>query len=79
MCPVTFNQPLYITASEILAAGQELNKVIVRLGGFHLLMSYLGSIGYIMNGSGLEQLWEMVYAKGSVVHVLTGHAFSRTV
>lgn len=48
----------------------------MRLGGFHLLMSYLGSVGYIMTGSGLAELWERVYAKGSVVHMLTGHAFS---
>ena len=32
-----------------------------------------------MNGSGLADLWERVYAKGSVVHMLTGHAFSRAV
>lgn len=42
-------------------------------------MSYLGSIGHIMARSGLEELWERVYAKGSVVHMLTGHAFSRAV
>ncbi len=40
-------------------------------------MSYLGSIGYIMTDSGLADLWETVYAKGSVVHMLTGHAYSR--
>jgi len=39
-------------------------------------MSDLGSIGQIMTGSGLAELWERVYAKGSVVHMLTGHAFS---
>lgn len=76
-CPVTFDQPLYIKAAEIVASSQELDIVTVRLGGFHLLMSYLGSIGYIMTGSGLEELWETVYAKASVVHMLTGHAFSR--
>ena len=32
-----------------------------------------------MNGSGLADLWERLYAKGSVVHMLTGHAFSRAV
>ena len=79
MWPVTFDQPLYIKASEIAAAKEELNKVIVRLGGFHLMMSYMGSIGYIMTGSGLSDLWERVYAKGSVVHMLTGHAFTRAV
>lgn len=78
VCPVTFDQPLYIKAAEIVASSTEhLDKVIVRLGGFHLLMSYLGSIGQIMAGSGLAELWEQVYAKGSIVHMLTGHAFSR--
>jgi hypothetical protein len=79
ICPVTFDQPLYQKASEIVAASPDLDKVVVRLGGFHLLMSYLGSIGQIMSGSGLADLWERVYAKGSVVHMLTGHAFSRAV
>ena len=79
ICPVTFDQPLYQKASEIVAASRDLDKVMVRLGGFHLLMSFLGSIGHIMAQSGLAELWERVYAKGSVVHMLTGHAFSRAV
>jgi len=79
ICPVTFDQPLYQKASEIVAASKDLDKVAVRLGGFHLLMSYLGSIGQIMTGSGLAELWERVYARGSVVHMFTGHAFSRAV
>lgn len=58
ICPVTFDQPLYLKAVEIVAAAQDLDKIIVRLGGFHLLMSYLGSIGQIMTGSGLAELWE---------------------
>ena len=37
-------------------------------------MSYLGSIGQIMTGSGLAELSE-VYAEGSVIHMLSGHAF----
>ena len=77
VCPVTFDQPLYIKAADIIAASDDLTKVFVRLGGFHLLMSFMGSIGYIMAGSGLEELWESVYAKGSVVHMMSGHAYSR--
>lgn len=42
-----------------------------------MLMSYMGSIGYIMAGSGLEALWETVYAPNTVVHMLTGHAYAR--
>ena len=40
-------------------------------------MSYMGAIGYIMGGSGLEELWEEVYAPNSVKNMLTGHAYSR--
>ena len=65
---------MYIKAAEIVAASQDLDKVIVRLGGFHLLMSCLGS--QIMDGSGLAELWETVYSKGSVIHMQSGHAFS---
>ena len=57
--PVIFDQPLYIEAVEIVESSHLLkDKIFVHLGGFHLLMSYMGSIGYIMNGSGLEVLWE---------------------
>lgn len=30
-----------------------------------------------MTGSGLAELWETVYAKGTVIHMISGHAFSR--
>jgi hypothetical protein len=82
-CFVTFDQPLYIKAAEIVATAQtklcELKNVIVRLGGFHLLMSFLGSIGYIIGGSGIRELWETVYAPHTVTHMLTGHAVQRAV
>jgi len=78
-CIITFDQPLYIKAAEITASSSDLSNVIIRLGGFHLLMSFLGSIGFIMTGSGLDALWETVYAPASVVHMLTGHAYARTV
>lgn len=46
---VTFDQPLYLKAREIT-----FGTTIVRLGGFHLLMSFLGCIGHTMAGSGLK-------------------------
>ncbi len=76
-CAVTFDQPLYIKAAEIVSASPDLSKVIARLGGFHLLMSYMGSVGFIMAGSGLGTLWGTVYAPESVIHMLTGHAYAR--
>ena len=41
-------------------------------------MSYLGSVGYIMGCSGLAELWERIYGKATIVHMMTGHAYSRS-
>ncbi|KAL7304815.1 hypothetical protein TKK_0003038 [Trichogramma kaykai] len=82
---VTFDQPLYYKAREILACCEGtdkapmVDKVIVRLGGFHLLMSFLGSIGHIMDGSGLLEAFEIMFAQCSAAKALTGHAYSRAV
>ena len=77
-CIVTFDQPLYQKASEIVAASPtNLGNVTVRLGGFHLLMSFMGAVGNIMAGSGLEELWSKSYALSSVPHMASGHAYSR--
>ncbi|ELU04056.1 hypothetical protein CAPTEDRAFT_206657 [Capitella teleta] len=73
-CFVTFDQPLNAKAIKIVASDEILQGVVVRMGGFHLLMSFMCSVGYIMGGSGLEVLWESVYAPASVVHMMTGHA-----
>lgn len=79
---VTFDQPLYWKAREIVAAeplDSQISNCVVRLGGFHLLMSFLGSIGYFMAGSGLKELLCIVYAPLSVDKMLQGHAFARAV
>ena len=52
-CIVTFDQPLFIRAVDIVHANAELcDSVIMRLGGLHMPFSYMGSEGYIMSGSG---------------------------
>ena len=48
---ITFDQPLWIKAVEIIKA-KSLN-IFCTLGGFHIMMSFLGSIRFAMNGSGL--------------------------
>lgn len=80
-CFVTFDQPLYIKAREILAncGDTDLNNVFVRLGGFHLLMSFMGTIGNIMAGSGLKELCATIYAENSVEKMMTGHSYARAV
>ena len=77
-CIVTFDQPLFIKAVDIVHANAELcYSVIVRLGGLHITFSYMGSDGYIMSGSGQEQMWSTAYAEGSIPQVMSGHSYSR--
>lgn len=64
----------YITAN---SKDPRLLNVSPRLGGFHLLMSFLGAIGYIMEDSGLKELFNTVYAMNSIDKMMTGHAYYR--
>ena len=57
-----------------------MNKnIFVRLGGFHQLMSFLRSIGCLMEGSGLRAALENVYAPVTVGHIFSGKDFARAV
>ncbi|KAK3752452.1 hypothetical protein QZH41_013499, partial [Actinostola sp. cb2023] len=42
-------------------------------------MSFLGSIGHLMAGSGLKELLELIYAPNAVEHMLAGKAVARAV
>ena len=50
-------------------------NIFVCLGGFHQLISFLGSIGCLMEGSGLRAALENVYAPVTVGHMFSGKAF----
>ena len=52
---VTFDQPLWLKATDIIHA--ESLPIICRRGGFHTLMSFLGSIGILMAGTGLKDVF----------------------
>ena len=41
--------------------------------------NFLGCIGYLMAGSGLKELLEVIYASNAVDNMLTGKAISRAV
>jgi hypothetical protein len=42
-------------------------------------MSYLGAIGYVMDGSGLQDVFNTAYAHASTEKMLAGHAYARAV
>ena len=72
---VTFDQPLWLKATGIIKEAKL--EIVCRLGGFHTLMSFIGSVGHLMKGSGLEELFSQVYAEHTVVHMVSGKAISR--
>ena len=80
---LTFGQPLWWKTTTILVeAAQEdspLRSVILRLGGFHILMSFLGSMGHLMVGTGLQELLEVIFAGNTVAHILNGNAVAHAV
>lgn len=70
---ITFDQPLWWKAFSIIVsetASSDLRNIVLCLGGFHTEMSFLGCIGHLMAGSGLQELLELIYAPNTVIHML---------
>ena len=79
---ITFEQPLWWKAMTIIESEHQnsnLRQMILRLGGLHIEMSFLGCMGHLMASSGLQELLETIYAKNAVAHMLTGKAAARAV
>ena len=78
---VTFDQPLWwkaITIQQSCPDDNEMQSIVIRLGGFHTEISFLGSIGHLMVGTGLEEeVLERIYARNTVDHMMSGKAISR--
>lgn len=67
---VTYDLPLWLKAIDVVNS-KNLN-VICWLGPFHTLVSFLGSIGYILSGSGLAEVFETCYGANKVLPMLSG-------
>ena len=58
----TCDEQLYRISLFVLFDQPDLFKnFFLRLGGMHLIMSYVGSIGTLMSGSGLEKILERIF------------------
>ena len=73
---LTIDQPLWWKATTIVEGGC---SVILRLGGFHILMSFLGNIGHLIAGTGLQELLEVIFAVNTVAYILSGKAVARAI
>ena len=72
---MTFDQLLWLKVTEIVRSKDLL--IVLILGGFHTVMSYMGSIGAIMKESGIYESLETIYGSNAVEHILSGKAVSR--
>ena len=66
---ITFDQPLCWKSLQVIEGQPEnspLRSIVLRLGGFHTEMSFIGSIGHLMAGSGLQELLETIYGNSAV-------------
>lgn len=59
----TLDQSLFITAPVVIVSSKSVG-IVVRLGGSHCLVSFVGSIGSLMKGSNFETM----YGKNIVTH-----------
>ena len=71
---VTFDQSFWFKSIEIIVS--KLLPIVSRLVGFHTLMGFLGSIGKLMEGSGLNAVLETIYGKNTADHIIIGKAIS---
>ena len=77
---LTFDQPLYLKSYKIKQNNHpEFKHINLRLGGFHQLMSFLGAGCKLMEGSGIEDLWATVYARGSLPKMMEGKAYTKCI
>lgn len=74
---ITFDQPLWLKAVEV-SLSQQL-QIVIRLGPFHIMMSFFDSLGTLMASSDLNEVLQCCYTKNTVEHMMFGKAVSRAV
>ena len=72
---VTFDQPLWYKAMMIKTTKNL--DIAILLGNFHTQMSFLSSIGYVMQNSGIKQIFSLAYAENYVDKMLSGGHYAR--
>ncbi len=77
---ITFDQPLYSKAAEIIidAPQNDLKDTILMVGCFLTFMNLLGAIGTLMEGTGLQSILEVAYGENTVVQMMTGKSVQRS-
>ena len=78
--PITFDLAIYSKAKEIQwRFPNEFSNLVVRMGGFHIVLNFLSLIGKKFADSGLDNLLieSGVYAAGSTSALMKGKSYNR--
>jgi len=78
----TFDQPLWWKALHIresVPEDHDLYSIVLCLGSFHTIISFLGCISHIMSGCGLQDVLEQLYASNAFTHILSGKTVERAI
>ena len=65
---VTFDQPLFYKVWQIIQSEPQespLKKIVLKMGGLHTLMSFLGSIGQLIANTGPSEALKTIFAKNT--------------
>ena len=69
---MTFDQPLWLKEAMDIATAKGMAKIVLRLGGFHLLISACGNIYHMINGSRIAEALEEAYRQRTVSNMMSG-------
>lgn len=79
-CVITFDEVIYCKAKEILwQCTDEFSDTLLRLGGFHTLLTFMAVIGKRYEDSELEDLLieSGLYGSNTVQRIVDGKAYSK--
>ena len=79
---ITFDMAIYVKAKEIqMWQPRQFENTVIRLGGFHIALNYLATLGKMFADSGLEDLLieSGVYGSGAASAIQQGKTYNRGV
>ena len=75
---ITCDQAIYdIVKGLVKKYPQQYTSLVVRLGGFHIAENFLGTIGFFMKGSGIEDILSSlgIFGKGTINKIISGRDY----
>ena len=62
-----------------MSSNDEISRIVLNLGEFYPIISFNAAIAHIIDGFGLKQIFELIYAHNTLSHMFTSKAYNRAV